>query len=291
MYCVIRAVDLPPYIYIIRIFTCNFPCTVGATKTNKCLHKSSYRLGWLNQEASPTLNMADKVPDISVDSAEREGAGDDDEKNRPQVEYPVEVSASQDTSDDRAGVPSANDTPEAKPPPNSTSAMEQHLVTPSIPTEEAETKGQASTGRRVSFQVGWGGGGGENEPTQLANRDSMLAPPAFYRRTPSAATSTSSLLPLTPEPSSDNQRHGRRRDSEWVFRPLKLKFKVKELEELYRTYVYRQQLSLVFTACSIMVALSVIVFISFLVNTKVHVYVLARRVCFVTGRTCMLYQC
>jgi hypothetical protein len=63
-------------------------------------------------------------------------------------------------------------------------------------------------------------------------------------------------------------RLGSKRDSEWVFRPLKLKFKVKELEELYRNYVYRQQQSLVFTACLIMVALSVMLVISFLANTK-----------------------
>lgn len=219
----------------------------------------------------PTLNMADNEKDISVDSAERGGAGDDDEKSPPHEGHPVEVSPSPDTSDKWAGVPSANDTPEVKPPPNSTSLLktQQHLVTPSALTEEAETRGQAPTGRRVSFQVGVAEREEENTHTEfVANRNRMTVPSSFHRRTPS---SSSSLLPLTPEPTSDNQRHGRRRDSEWVFRPLKLKFKVKELEELYRTYVHRQQLSLVFTACSIMVTLSVIVVISFLVNTKVCV--------------------
>ena len=86
----------------------------------------------------------------------------------------------------------------------------------------------------------------------------------------STVTPLSFLSDAATPPQDQQKRLGRKRNSEWVFRPLKLKFKVKELEELYRNYVYRQQQSLVFTACLIMVALSVMVVLAFFINVKVH---------------------
>lgn len=218
--------------------------------------------------------MAEYVSDISVDSAEKKEAGGE---NPPQVDHHfLEESVSPHTGDDRTGILSAEDTFEDVGPLKSTSPLRLQ-ITPSTPTDEAETPRLAPTGRRVSFQVGRGEEGDNDLTTFVANRDGSIPPPAS-RQTPSAATSTSSLLPPT------LHRH-KRRDSEWVFRPLKLKFKVKELEELYRNYVYRQQLSLVFTACVIMVVLSLIVVISFFVNTKVHVHVCipARSLCVFVG--------
>ena len=89
--------------------------------------------------------------------------------------------------------------------------------------------------------------------------------------TPSPPTvSPSPAPPIEQWSSEDRTRLGRKRNSEWVFRPLKLKFKVKELEELYRNYVYRQQQNLLFTACLILVALSIMVIMAFLINAKVR---------------------
>ena len=89
------------------------------------------------------------------------------------------------------------------------------------------------------------------------------------------ASSTGTVSPSPTPPlerltSNDRTILGRKRNSEWVFRPLKLKFKVKELEELYRNYVYKQQQNLLFTACLILVALSLMVVLSFLINGKVR---------------------
>lgn len=216
--------------------------------------------------------MADYVSDISIDSAEKKGAGGEDKVNPPQLDHhSLEESASPLTGDDRTGILSTDDTLEPAVPPESLKVQ----VTPSTPTEEAETPRLAPTGRRVSFQVGRAEEEGENELTKfVANRDGSVAPSISSRQTPSAATSTSSLLAPALDPTAGRKpgptcKPRKRRDSEWVFRPLKLKFKVKELEELYRNYVYRQQLSLVFTACVIMVVLSLIVVISFFVNMKV----------------------
>ena len=140
----------------------------------------------------------------------------------------------------------------------------------------------SSTVRRVSFQQ-------DNDviKAQLSSRAAGmdgtddLRVPGVDRYTPSVSPS---FTPIPPRPPSDygseysyRSRHDLpwrrrwfgRRDSEWVFRPLKLKFKVKELEELYRNYVYRQQQSLVCTACLIMVFISLVVAIFFLANMKV----------------------
>ncbi len=75
-----------------------------------------------------------------------------------------------------------------------------------------------------------------------------------------------------PEPSSNNNRtwFGRRKDSEWVFRPLRLKFKVKELEELYKKLVYRQQESLLIFSCGIMMTVSLLALLEFLASGAVR---------------------
>ncbi len=74
-----------------------------------------------------------------------------------------------------------------------------------------------------------------------------------------------------PEPSSTNRTwYGRRKDSEWVFRPLRLKFKVKQLEELYKNAVYRQQQSLLIFSCVIMMTVSLLALVSFLASGSVR---------------------
>ena len=77
----------------------------------------------------------------------------------------------------------------------------------------------------------------------------------------------SSLSALGAQPNSSSAGRtwwGRKRDSEWVFRPLRLKFKVKELEQLYKNAVYRQQQTLLIWACVLMVGLSLLVLLTFL---------------------------
>lgn len=70
-----------------------------------------------------------------------------------------------------------------------------------------------------------------------------------------------------------SRRFGRKRDSEWVFRPLRLKFRVKELEQLYKNSVYRQQQSLLYSVCVLMAFISLIALIVFLGERKVRGYV------------------
>lgn len=140
------------------------------------------------------------------------------------------------------------------------------VVTPAS-TNQGE---EPSSGRRVSFKPDdpvLRAGDGEL-PAGLENHD-LKVPPGRY--TPSISPSPTSAPPSLPFPARSQQRRHvwRRRESEWVFRPLKLKFKVKELEELYKNYVYRQQQSLVCMACLIMMFLSVLVFIFFFANSKV----------------------
>ena len=67
-----------------------------------------------------------------------------------------------------------------------------------------------------------------------------------------------------------SRRFGRKRDSEWVFRPLRLKFRVKELEQLYKNSVYRQQQSLLYSVCVLMPFISLITLIVFLGERKVR---------------------
>lgn len=62
---------------------------------------------------------------------------------------------------------------------------------------------------------------------------------------------------------------GKKRVSEWVFRPLKLKFRVKELEELYKKYVFRQHQFLLFIVCVVLVIVSLMEIVMYLVSRKV----------------------
>ena len=134
------------------------------------------------------------------------------------------------------------------------------------PSEGGETY---AGGRRVSFKPDDKDGIIEL-PAGLENNDlSVLTgryTPSPISPSPSSVAPSASPFPSRPPP---RRSAWRRRESEWVFRPLKLKFKVKELEELYKNYVYRQQQSLVCMACLIMMFLSVLVVIFFFANAKV----------------------
>ena len=61
----------------------------------------------------------------------------------------------------------------------------------------------------------------------------------------------------------------RRKRSEWVFRPLRVKFKVKELEELYKSSVFRQKQSLLLSACLLMAFISLLIVLTYLGKEKV----------------------
>lgn len=63
---------------------------------------------------------------------------------------------------------------------------------------------------------------------------------------------------------------GRRKRSEWVFRPLRVKFKVKELEELYQNSVFRQKQSLLLSACGLMAFISFLFVLTYLGKEKVY---------------------
>lgn len=74
-----------------------------------------------------------------------------------------------------------------------------------------------------------------------------------------------------PSKAEDDSRNrlGRKKNSEWVFRPLKLKFKVKELEHLYNNAVYRQRQALLLGACVLMAGLSLLILLVYLGKQKV----------------------
>ena len=74
-----------------------------------------------------------------------------------------------------------------------------------------------------------------------------------------------------PQETSERTWFGRKKNSEWVFRPLRLKFKVKELEELYKNAVYRQQQWLLMCSCFVMVFVSFLGLIAFLASGSVRV--------------------
>ena len=78
-------------------------------------------------------------------------------------------------------------------------------------------------------------------------------------------------------PAARSRRFRKKRDSEWVFRPLRLKFRVKELEQLYKNSVYRQQQSLLYSVCVLMAFISLIALIVFLGESKVRGCVCVRR--------------
>jgi len=64
---------------------------------------------------------------------------------------------------------------------------------------------------------------------------------------------------------------GRKKDSEFVFRPLKLKFRVKELEDLYNSYVYRQRQKLLLIACFLVFLLSLFILVYYFASRKVSI--------------------
>ena len=68
----------------------------------------------------------------------------------------------------------------------------------------------------------------------------------------------------------ENKKYGRKA-SEWSFRPLKIKFKEKELEKIYTRSVYRQQQQLLLILCGLNVVIAVfMVCFVFLAKTKVN---------------------
>ena len=239
--------------------------------------------------------MADYVADISGEGGAKETGetvaddvgGNERESTTPNIQIQVdqsperEAQAGADTRNSSSGGNLSN-TPEE--PPLPPTVHQNSAVTPKLSVEfPPGADGERFKGPRVSFQqepdvVKISPSPEEYSVIMENNRTDGLDVP-LDRYTPYDSSAPTPDL-TTPDPirkpalRQQRSRLGSKRDSEWVFRPLKLKFKVKELEELYRNYVYRQQQSLVFTACLIMVALSVMLVISFLANTKVCMYVL-----------------
>lgn len=64
-------------------------------------------------------------------------------------------------------------------------------------------------------------------------------------------------------------RLGGKKKSEWVFKPLRLKFRIKELEELYDSAVYRQRQALLIKVCILMATLSLLTLLVYLGQEKV----------------------
>lgn len=60
-----------------------------------------------------------------------------------------------------------------------------------------------------------------------------------------------------------------RKASEWTFRPLKIKFKMKEFEKIYDRSVYRRQQLLLIYVCSLMVLIALLILLIFLGKEKV----------------------
>jgi hypothetical protein len=86
--------------------------------------------------------------------------------------------------------------------------------------------------------------------------------------------------PSTPQPTNlpgATKKGGWRerwREREWVFRPqaLKVKFKVKELEGLYKSSVFRAKQSLLFWASVLMAMLSFLTILTYLALEKVSTF-------------------
>ena len=234
--------------------------------------------------------MADYLEDISGEGSEKQTGetvagdvgGNERESATPNVQIQVDQSpgerepqAGADTRTE-SGVGGDGNAPEE--PPASPAVHENPAVTPKLSVEfPPGADGARFRVPRVSFQqepdVVKISSSQQEYPLVMENNKTDGLDVPLDRYTPYVSTSPTPDLyppdPIRPPLHQQRSRLGSKRDSEWVFRPLKLKFKVKELEELYRNYVYRQQQSLVFTACLIMVALSVMLVISFLANTKV----------------------
>ena len=60
-----------------------------------------------------------------------------------------------------------------------------------------------------------------------------------------------------------------RKSSEWAFRPLKIKFKMKEFEKIYDRYVYRQQQQLIIFVSCLLSLIALVTLAVFLGEEKV----------------------
>ena len=81
--------------------------------------------------------------------------------------------------------------------------------------------------------------------------------------------SDKSVVSLASVQEDDENKSGTRKSSEWAIRPLKVKFKIKELEKIYKRSVYRQQQQLLIFVCILEVFISILVFLVFLGRRKV----------------------
>lgn len=90
---------------------------------------------------------------------------------------------------------------------------------------------------------------------------------------PSVANIPHKSLPSTGpsiEDDSDDDPKGKRKGSEWAFRPLKIKFKMKEFEKIYDRSIFRQHQQLLINVCALMVILAVLTLLIFLGKRKVR---------------------
>ena len=206
------------------------------------------------------------------DLLEEEAVGKDEAGKSPSPELPKDQSQEEDAGGAEPGAGGGGGSVarlDSYSPAGSSSGSRKSPRTLVVTPAPASEGGDPSTGRRVSFKPDDRDGNVEL-PAGLENND-LRVPAGRYTPSPISPSPTSVAPSASPFPSRPQQRRSawRRRESEWVFRPLKLKFKVKELEELYKNYVYRQQQSLVCMACLIMFFLSVLVFIFFFAHSKV----------------------
>lgn len=73
---------------------------------------------------------------------------------------------------------------------------------------------------------------------------------------------------LEDEEAGDSLRRTRK-ESEWALRPLKIKFRQKDLERLYKNFIYRQEQTLLLYACVLMIIMALAVLLTFLAEEKV----------------------
>ncbi|CAI8050659.1 Ca(2+)/calmodulin-responsive adenylate cyclase [Geodia barretti] len=222
--------------------------------------------------------MADETSGIlgqqgGDDLLEEEAVGKDEAGKSPSPELPKDQSLEEDAGGAEPGAGGGGGSVarlDSYSPAESSSGSRKSPRTLVVTPAPASEGGDPSTGRRVSFKPDDRDGNLEL-PAGLENND-LRVPAGRYTPSPISPSPTSVVPSASPFTSRPQQRRSawrrRRRESEWVFRPLKLKFKVKELEELYKNYVYRQQQSLVCMACLIMFFLSVLVFIFFFAHSK-----------------------
>ena len=108
-----------------------------------------------------------------------------------------------------------------------------------------EMAAYSAAGGRVSFQ--------EEPPKLPKSRNKSLT-------SMSSAHEDDEIMP---------RRLSRNRTSEWAIRPLRVKFKTKELEDIYDRSVYRQQQELLIKACILVILVGITSVIVYLGKTKV----------------------